>query len=164
MCCRIHSSTPPRPALSAAAANTPKPRHEPVTCPLHRVSLNTHDGNPRLMELVSEIDAPPGHGRRTSPKISSTTSRHCLPGRKGLNGSTSSLIPCQKIRSASVRKGTSDSGENDGAQEMSAAARSGTIASIRWSISSLVACKPPVAALNTSTLPVASRLASCQLD
>ena len=100
------------------------------------------------------------------PKISSTTSRHCLPVRKGLNGSASSLIPCQKVRSASVKKGTSDSGGNDGAQEMSAAARSGTIhrlrpASTSLSAASLLASQPPVrshvAALNASTMPVASR-------
>ena len=32
--------------------------------------LNTHDENHRLIELVSEIDAPPGQGRRTSSRSS----------------------------------------------------------------------------------------------
>ena len=83
--------------------------------------------------------------------MSSTTSRHCLPGRKGLHGSTSSLIPCQKIRSVSVRKGTSDSGGNDGAQEMSAGARSGTIHRLRPASASLSAASLPACPLCAAT-------------
>ena len=42
------------------------------TCNLSSASrlLNTHGGNHRVMELVSEIDAPTGHGRRTSSRSS----------------------------------------------------------------------------------------------
>ena len=100
------------------------------------------------------------------PKESSATSRHCLPGRKGLGGSTSSLIPCQKIRSASVKKGASGSGGIDGAQEMSAAACSGITTAFGQHppVCQQPRCLSHVATVNTSTSPAASRLAPCQVD
>ena len=85
------------------------------------------------------------------PKMSSTTSRDCLPGRKGRNGSTSSLFFCQKIRSASVKKGASDCGGIDDAQEMNAAARSGTIHRLRPASAGLSAASLPASTLCAAT-------------
>ena len=64
------------------------------------------------------------------PTVSSTVSALCLPSRKGLRegwGSTSSLISCQKILPATAMERCFGSARIGGAQEMRAAARSGTM-------------------------------------